>query len=354
MIRLGLALWIILCCAVAQAQEARAPSVVFLNPGHVDEPFWADYSRYMQDAAGDLGIELSVLYGERDLLRTLNNARQVLNGEHPDYLIFTNEQFQGPVLLRMFENSKVRLFALHSTLTDEQQALIGGSRERHRNWLGSLVPNDEEAGYQIARELIALSDGQPTELLAFSGVKQTPSSILRLAGLQRALREAPHIRLVQAVHGEWQEQRAYEQALSLLPRYPGVSLVWAANDAMAFGVMRAADEQGRALHYAALNNSDRVLRARIEGRVEVLASGHFLLGACALVMLSDHAQGLDFAARGGKDQVASLLRIVDRAQSQKLLLRLPQPDIGMDFRQFSALTHPELRRYGCSIASLLE
>ena len=45
-------------------------------------------------------------------------------------LIFTNELFLGPVLLRLFEGSPIRLFALHSTLTDEQQALIGGSRER--------------------------------------------------------------------------------------------------------------------------------------------------------------------------------------------------------------------------------
>lgn len=353
MIRWVLGLWLLLCCALASAQP-RALSVIFLNPGYSDEPFWTDYTRYMQDAAGDLGMELKVLYGERDPVRMLANARQVLDGEHPDYLIFTNEQFQGPVVLRLFENSAVKLFALHSTLTDEQQALIGGSRERHRNWLGSLVPNDEEAGYLMGRDLIALTAGQPAELLAFSGVKQTPSSILRLAGLQRALNEAPQIKLMQAVHGEWQEQRAYEQAVSLLPRYPGVSLVWSANDAMAFGVMRAADEQGRDLRYAALNNSARVLQAHIDGRIDVLASGHFILGACAMVMLNDHARELDFITRGGEIQVASLLRVIDRTQSEKLLKRLARPDIDLDFGQFSLLKHPEQRRYDCSIASLLE
>lgn len=353
MIRWMLGLGLLWCCSLVAAQS-RVPTVVFLSPGYSNEPFWTDYARYMQDAAGDLGFELKVLYGERDMTRMLGNARQVLDGELPDYLIFTNEQFQGPLLLRLFEGTQVRLFALHSTLTEEQQALIGGSRERHRNWLGSLVPNDEEAGYLTGRDLIALSHGEPAEVLAFTGVKQTPSSVLRLAGLQRALNEAPHVRLVQAVHGEWLEQRAYEQAVSLLPRYPGVSLVWSANDSMAFGVMQAAMEQNRKLHYSALNNSARVLQARIAGKIDVLASGHFLLGACAMVMLHDHYHGFDFIERGGKDQVARLLRTVDRSESQKLLKRLGQADIGMDFRQFSVVSQPQQERYDCSIASLLD
>ncbi|WP_395504297.1 ABC transporter substrate-binding protein [Ectopseudomonas hydrolytica] len=327
--------------------------MVFLNPGYSDEPFWVAYSRYMQDAAGDLGVELRVLYGQRDNARILDNAHQVLAGKHPDYLIFVNEQFTGPEILRLFEDSEVRLFALHSTLTPEQQALAGGSRERYRHWLGSLVPNDEEAGYLMARALIALADGKPAEMLAFTGIKQTPSATLRVAGMERALAEAPHVRLQQMLYGEWRQQRAYEQAQALLPRYPNLNLVWAANDEMAFGVMQAAEEQGRRLHYAALNNSHRVLQARIERRIEVLASGHFILGGCALVMLYDHSRGLDFAERGGKDQVASLLRLIDDKDAERLLTRLDQDDIGLDFRTFSATQRPQMSRYACSIDSLL-
>jgi DNA-binding LacI/PurR family transcriptional regulator len=351
-IRWVLGLLAMLGWCVAEAQ-GRPLSVVFLNPGHAAEPFWAHKSHKMQDAPRHLGNDLRVIYGERDTARILRNAHRVLEGEHPDYLIFVNEQFTGPEILRLFDGTQVRLFALHSTLTPEQQALVGGSRERYRHWLGSLVPNDEEAGYLMGQALIALAGGQPAQMLAFTGIKQTPSATLRVAGLQRALAEAPHIRLQQVLYGEWRQQRAYEQALALLPRYPQLSLVWSANDEMAFGVMQAATEQGRQLRYAALNNSARVLQARVDGRLEVLASGHFLLGACALVMLHDHARGLDFAARGGKDQVASLLRLVDGADAGRLIRRLVQDDIDLDFRQFSAIRQPRMSRYACSIDSLL-
>ncbi|WP_068826786.1 ABC transporter substrate-binding protein [Pseudomonas sp. BMS12] len=342
----------ILSCGWASAQAA---SVVFLNPGFSHERFWVDYARYMEDAAGDLGMQLEVLYGERSAENILRQARGVLERKRkPDYLIFTNESYTGPEILRLFEGSSIRLFSLHSTLTAEQQALVGGTRSKYANWIGSLVPNDEEAGYLMARALFALAPTQGAELLGFSGVKNTPSATLRELGLQRALAEQPQMRLRQLLYGEWRRQRAYEQALGVLPRYPQVSLVWSTNDEMAFGVMQAAQEQGRQLRYTALNSSPEALQARIDGKVDVLATGHFILGGCALVMLHDHATGLDFAERGGKDQLARLLRLVDREQAARLLKRLARADMGLDFKRFSATRNPQMHRYSCSIDSLLQ
>lgn len=333
---------------------AHATSVVFLNPGLSSEPFWVNYSSYMQDAADDLGMQLRVMYGERDPHKTLGNAREVLQGaQKPDFLVFVNEQFVGPEVLRLFADSGIKLFALHSTLTPEQQTLAGGTREKYSNWIGSLVPNDEEAGYLMGKALLELAPKGGTELVAFSGVKQTPSATLREAGLQRALAEHPQVRLRQVLYGEWKEQRAYEQAKALLPRYPDVSLVWSANDEMAFGAMRAAQEQGRVLRYSALNNSQRVLQAKIDGSISVLASGHFILGGCAMVMLHDYAAGMDFAARGGKDQQARLFRLVNEQQAKHLLRHMDKGGKGLDFRRFSATRHPRMQRYDFAIDALL-
>lgn len=333
---------------------AQATSVVFLNPGRADERFWVDYAAYMQDAAGDLGMQLQVLYGERDSHQILKLAREVLQRKQkPDFLVFVNEQYVGPEILRLFADSPIKLFALHSTLTPEQQALAGGSREKYHNWIGSLVPNDEEAGYLMGRALLDLAPQDGGELVAFSGVKQTPSAALREVGLRRALAGYPQVRLRQMLYGEWKEQRAYEQARALLPRYPDVRLVWSANDEMTFGVMRAAQEQGRELRYTALNTSQRVLSARIDGRVSVLAGGHFILGGCAMVMLHDYAAGLDFAERGGKDQMARLFRLIDESEAKHLLTHRDDGGKRLDFRRFSATQQPHMRRYEFSIDALL-
>lgn len=341
--------------SVAKRATAKAPvSVVFINPGYANEAFWVGYIDYMHDAANDLGMQLRVLHGERDSLKVLQHARDVLHArEQPTYLVFVNEHYAGPEILRLFADSEIKLFALHSTLTSDQQAMAGGSREKYRNWIGSLVPNDEEAGYLMAKALIAMAPAGAGEMVAFSGIKQTPSATLREAGLHRALAEHPRMRLKQLLYGEWSSQRAYEQAQVLLARYPDVGLVWAANDEMAFGVMRAAEEQGRQLRYSALNNSTRVLQARVDERIGALVSGHFILGGCAMVMLHDHAAGLDFAARGGKDQQADLFRMLNKQESLRLLRRIDRHEANLDFRRFSAAFNPRLQGYGCSIEALL-
>lgn len=341
-----------LLCLSIYCATAQATSVVFLNPGFANERFWLDYSHFMQDAADDLGMQLEVLYGERDSGVIERNAHDVLERvRKPDYLLFVNEQYLGPEILRLFADSGIRLFAVHSTLTEEQQVLAGGPRDRYGNWIGSLVTNDEEAGYLMAKALLSKAKAG-TELVAFSGVKNTPSATLREMGMRRALEEYPQVRLRQLLYGEWRQQRAYEQARGLLPRYPSVTMAWSANDEMAFGAMKAADELGRRMRYTALNNSQRVLQARVDGKIEVLATGHFILGGCAMVMLHDYAAGLDFAQRGGKAQMARLLRLVDAQEAKHLMARLNSGG-GLDFRRFSATGNPKMKTYSCSIDELL-
>uniref|UniRef100_UPI0030DA1178 ABC transporter substrate-binding protein n=1 Tax=Pseudomonas sp. EA_35y_Pfl2_R111 TaxID=3088689 RepID=UPI0030DA1178 len=348
--------------AVAENSHATGKepaTVVFLNPGFSNEPFWVGYSDFMQAAADDLGMQLQVIYGERNPPQLLEKARSALaRDQQPDYLVFVNEMYIAPELLRLFADSPTKLFSLHSTLTPEQQKIIGASREQYRNWIGSLIPNDEQAGYWMAKALIAKLQGKPGSLLAFAGVRYTPSSSLREDGLHRALREHPEIKLQQMLQGEWKRQRAYEQAKLMLPRHPEVRLVWSANDEMAFGVMRAAQELGKQpgkdIYLSALNNSDEVLQAYIDGTIDVLVGGHFTLGGWAMVMLHDYHAGQDFAARGGKDRVDQLFSLLNVKQAAHLQQRLKVPGYGLNFRQFSAVYQPQIKDYQFSIKPLLQ
>ena len=337
---------------------ARAESVLFLNPGSTQETFWVSYSQFMQAAARDLGIDLHILYSQRQPELTLAQARLALQGPNrPDYLIFVNEQYVAPQILRLAENSGVKLFMVNAVLTPDQQALVGERDDR----IGSLVPNDEEGGYLMMKELIRLHPAaagtEPIEVLAFSGLKVTPSAQLRERGMQRALAKHPQTRLRQLVYSGWTQERAYEQAKQLFARYPKVSLVWSANDEMAFGAMRAYAETGKVpgkdALFSAVNTSPAALQALVDGRLSALVGGHFTLGGWALVEVHDVAQGVELDRYGGRDRQIPLLQLIDKQHARQMLAMGKSPNYGVNFRKLSAKGQPDSYRYPFNLQTLM-
>ena len=337
---------------------AQATTVVFLNPGHPTEPFWHSYTHFMQAAASNLGMDLTVRYGERDPQTTLAQAYEVLQASpRPDYLLIVNEQAVAPQILRMARGRGVKLFIVNNTLTLEQSRHFGDTPEL----LGSLVQNDEQGGYLMLKELIRQrllqAPGQPIELLAFSGMKLTPASQLREQGMRRALAESPQVHLRQLVYGEWSRERAFDQAEQMIRRYPQTSLVWSANDEMALGAMaafaKAGRRPGRDVLFSAVNSSPEILRARLDGRLSVLVAGHFALGGWAMVLLRDHADGIDFSRHGGRERQIQALELIDKAQAQKLLKFSVSEDYHVDFKALSAGGKPDSYRYPFSLKTVL-
>lgn len=335
---------------------AHATSVVFLNPGMSTETFWVSYTQFMQAAAKDLGLDLRVRYGERSTDNTLLQAREVLQGsQRPDYLILVNEQYVAPQILRMAEGSGVKLLLVNSALTPDQEQLLGA--RRGIRLIGSLVADDEQAGYLMLRDLLRqhgpVGPGQSLDLLAFSGVKTTPVAQLRERGMRRALAEHPEVRLRQLVYGEWSRERAFEQAAQLFKRYPQTALVWSANDQMALGATQALQASGRLpgkdVLFSALNSSPEILQARLDGRLSSLVAGHFTVGGWAMVLVHDDAKGLDIGAYGGRDRQLALFQLIDAGQARRLL----GPTPSVNFRALSAQGKPASYRYPFSLHLLL-
>ena len=331
------------CLSLPLAASAQAASVVFLNPGNADETFWASYSQFMQSAAQDLGMQLRIEYSEREPTRALRQARQILEGpQRPDYLVFVNEQYVAPEIIRLSRGSGVKLFMVNNGLTDDQTRQVSAHPDRYPAVLGTLTSNDEEAGYRMLKALVEqLPEGElarGVELLAFSGLKHTPAAQLREQGMQRALAEFPGVRLRQVVYGAWSRARAYEQAQQLRERYPQARLVWSANDEMAFGAMQAFEEAGRRpgkdVLFSAVNSSPQALQARIDGRLSVLVGGHFSLGGWAMVLLHDDALGLPITSQ--VERPVPVLQLIDTAMAGRWLMLMRRPDYGVDFNRVSA------------------
>ena len=351
------------------ALPVMAMSVVFINPGKSDEVYWLTSARAMEQAAKSLEIKLEVQFAERQHPRVLDIARQIIArpaGERPDYVVFSNDYATGPELLRLFDAAGIKSFMAFSGVSEpEVRVTTGRPREHYKRWLGSLEPHAEDAGYLTAKKLIETgrkfgvrsSDGK-LHLLAIGGDRSTPASVRRSAGMRKAVAEAPDVVLDQEIFAAWNREKAAEQSEWLFQRYPGSRLVWAGNDLMAFGAMQSWEKRGGKpggdAWFSAVNTSVEALDAVKSGRLAALAGGHFIAGAWSLVMLYDYHHGRDFAAEEGLEMDQSMFVLFTPSLADRFLERYGDMRFErVDFRRFSKVLNPKLKRYDFSFGQLL-
>lgn len=355
------ALWL-----VSPMPQAETLDVVFISPGHADEPFWRSVTRFMQPAARQLDIRLEILHAERDQLKMVDLVKQVgARATRPDYLILVNEKDAGGDMLKAANAAGIQTLLAFSKLDGAQATEHGAPREKYRHWLGSIVPNSNAAGRLTAEELVhqarrmrVIADDGKVHVAVIAGDRTTPTGLQRLQGAIDAFSADPSVVLEQVVHANWDRARAREQASALLLRYPRLNAFWTASDLTAYGAMEAAEQAGRTpgedLLFSTINNSPAILSARLAGRIAALAGGHFTAGAWALVMLYDYHNGKDFRSEGLELQVP-LFVLFDDERAQGFLARFAKEDFSaIDFRQYSKHLQPQLKRYQFGLLPILK
>ena len=359
------------------AGPLSAMTVAFINPGKSDEVYWMTAARAMEAAARSLDIKLEVLYAERDHLRQVAFAQQLAArppGQRPAYVIMSNDYAIGHELLRILDAAGIKTFFAFSNITEpRERSETRGPRERYRNWLGSLEPKAEEAGYLTARALIEQgrragaaargADGK-LHLIALAGDRSTTSSILRNDGMRRAVAEAPDVVLDQQVFAAWNRDKGAEQSAWLYQRHPAARLVWAGNDLMAFGAMKSWEQRvdssgtggkpGQDAWFSGINTSKEAMEAVQSGRLTALAGGHFIAGAWALVMLHDYDRGRDFAPDGMELQ-HSMFMLFSPADAARFQTRFGDLKFDhVDFRRFSKVLNPQIKMYDFNFRQLMQ
>jgi len=333
--------------------------VVFLNPGEPVErgkgPHWHMTARLMAAAARSFGIELEVLYAERDHLLMLRQAEAVARrAELPDYVLMVNEKSTGPQMLRLFERSTVKVMLIHNDLTPEQRREVGNEREGMAHWIGTVTTDEVRAEYRLMEELYRqLGDREP-QVIGITGERGTPVSLERARGVEEYVARAGRGRILQLAFSDWSGADAEAKAGVLLSRHPQANIVWAANDAMALGVLRAVKARGGApVLVGGTGAWPDALKSIAEHGLAASVGSHFFTGAWALVLLHDYHHGLDFAAQGGPAQKLDYMLVVARdkvAAYDRAVYRRAEP---LDVRAYSKVLHPRPGRYDFNLVSLL-
>lgn len=321
----------------------------------------------MQAAAEDLDVDLKIVYSKsnsyshkKDGLKALNDA------DKPDYFItgYWNESSSHHV--KHAEKLGIRTFIINSGVVPGDRTEIGRPREKHRYWMGQMIPDDQQAGYMLADILIRKTkaagktdDSGKVHLIAIGGMGEgIESEEKRYKGLKKRVAEQNDAVLDEFILAGWSPKTAYTALLDSLKQLPETGAIWSASDAMALGAVEATKSRrrtpGRDIFIGGMDWSLEGLEAVKTGEMAVSMGGHFLEGVKALILIHDHHNGLDFASELGVE-IQTQMTPITTENAEKYLNTLNTLDWhNIDFRQFSKKHNPKLKSYDLSLEALLK
>jgi ABC-type sugar transport system substrate-binding protein len=350
----------VLACTMPAAWSGDV-KVAFINPNGPPE-FWQPVCTTMKAAAAELGIDVEIRDSDHSRDKAIAIARDFLaQRPPPDFLIATNDVDAGGEVVKLADAAHVKTILLNNDLGES----YGEPRTKYRDWLGSIVPDHEGAGYGIATAILTEAaerlTNRPLKILALTGDSTTPASIERVRGLKRGIKVmsgllGPNsVQLVGVRYLDWTAKTAEASMREFFRSGPHIDALWAANDPMALGGIVALKEAGYRpgldVMVGGLNWSQQAVDRVLNREMVVTYGGHFLLGAWAMVVLRDYKDGRDFAEEDVRLQFP--MGAFDLPVARRF------PDIGkvdwsrVDFTRFSKTRNPALARYNFSPDAVL-
>ncbi len=355
-------------CSAEAASGPGKMNVVFINPGKSDpqDPtggFWREVSTFMEAAAEDLDINLEILYAERNHVFMRKLAEEVLSREVlPDYLMVVNEKLAAGRIITLADSKGVKTFDLLVGFYGKQASEMGAPREKFKNWIGGLIPDNRWGGYQLAKSLIeqALQKGisqRDIRILPIAGDYATETTIERNEGISDIKKDFPEVIILPETHCLWRKDLALISTSKFLHRDPSINVIWAANDPMALGAYEAGRNLGVAPDYffvGGINWDQPALVSISKGQLSASVGGHFMTGGWGLVMLYDYHHGKDFSESQGPIVKKRIFNVLDKENIKPFLSRFGSRDwSSIDFKKFSKVHNSSLATYNFGIEAIL-
>jgi LacI family transcriptional regulator len=237
-------------------------------------PFFAELGREIQLAAYEAGYSVVLCNTENDVEK-----------ERGSVALLTRAQVDGIVLVAVDDRGD----ALGS-LVRQRLPVVVMDRERPDLELDTVLTDHRQGGLAAARHLAGLGHRR---IGCVAGPPGLSPSALRLAGYRQALEEAGLAYDPELVrHGDFHPAsgHAATRALLALPRPP--TALFACNDLMAFGALRAAAELGRRVpgDLAVAGYDDVELAAFAVPPLTTVAQPRAEMGRAAVRLLASRVQ----------------------------------------------------------------
>jgi ribose transport system substrate-binding protein len=211
------------CCAAASA--ARAADKIALVVSTLNNPYFVTLADGAKAKAKDLGYDLVVLDSQNDTAKELSNVEDALNQNVKALLLNPVDSAAARAGIHEAEAQKVPVLTL--------------DRSAKGVTVASHIASDNVAGGKLAGELIVQQLGGKGNVVELQGQPGTDAARDRSNGFRQALAAAPGLKVVASQPANFDRTQGLNVMENILQAHPKVDAVFAADDEMALGAIKA-------------------------------------------------------------------------------------------------------------------
>lgn len=117
-----------------------------------------------------------------------------------------------------------------------------------------IGPDNERMGREAGSVISEILGNRSGTVLEIQGRSGSPPALSRSAGLREVLAKHRNIKIVDTIVADWLRDTAEDKLAQRIRAIPNIDVVFAQNDAMAFGAWRAAQSAGRdGIHFIGID-----------------------------------------------------------------------------------------------------
>ncbi len=221
--------------------EGSGPVTIGLVVPTLDNPYFVDLTEAArEEASKNKNIRLIVQAAERgatDVERQIEIVENLIS-QNVDALVLvpTDSLAIIPVILDA-NNSRIPVVIVDNNLDKEASVKAGVD-------IVSFIGSDNFIGGQIAGKFLGEYLGGTGEVAILEGISGTEAAIDRKEGFQDSISKFNNIKVVASQTANWDRVEGLNVFGSILQANPGIDGVFASNDEMALGAVRAIEERG--------------------------------------------------------------------------------------------------------------
>ncbi|MDX3454700.1 substrate-binding domain-containing protein [Streptomyces sp. ME02-8801-2C] len=225
---------------------------VGLSLSTLNNPFFVQIRAGAQAEAKKLGVDLTVTDAQNDASQQANQLQNFTSSGLGAIIVNpVDSDATGPAA-RAVNKSGIPLVAVDRSVNNADTA--------------TLVASDNTAGGKLAAKALAEKLGGEGEIIVLQGQAGTSASRERGAGFAEGLKAYPGIKVVAKQPADWDRTKGLDVMTNLLQANPGITGVFAENDEMALGAIKAlGSKAGKSVQVIGFDGTPDGLKAVADG-----------------------------------------------------------------------------------------